>query len=161
MRSRTSNWFQTKIRYEKVVEDGLLKKVTELYVVDAMSHTEAEERITKEMQSYISGDFDVKGIVPAAYREIFFSDDSTADRYFKAKLQFVTFDEKTCKEKKSNVTYLVQAKDIHEALENVDECMHGTMSDYTIVSITETLVLDVYEYKNDNVVDGKMKAAGE
>ena len=161
MRTKKSNWFETKIRYEKVMEDGLMKKVTELYVVDALSHTEAEKRITEEMSSYISGDFDVKGIVPASYREIFFSDDLNADRFFKAKLQFITIDENTAKEKKTNVYYLVQATDIHDAIKNIDECMRGTLGDFTIASVAETQILDVYEYKNGEVVDGKMKAAGE
>ena len=73
MRSRTANWFECKIRYEKVMEDGLQKKVTESYVVDALSFSEAEKRIIEEMSSYISGEFDVADIKKAAYKEIFFS----------------------------------------------------------------------------------------
>lgn len=165
MRSKTSNWFQTKVRYEKTMEDGLVKKVTELYVVDALSHTEAEEKITEEMSAYISGEFDVKGIVPATYREIFFSDDPEADRYYKAKLQFITLDEKTEKEKRTNVFYLVQAANFNQAVKNIDEAMRGTLSDYVIASVAETTILDVYEYKSKGLaegeLDGKSKAAGE
>ena len=109
MRSRTANWFECKIRYEKVMDDGLQKKVTESYVVDALSFSEAEERIIEEMSSYISGEFDVTDIKKAAYKEIFFSDDEMADKWYKAKLQFITIDEKTEKEKRSTVTYLAQA----------------------------------------------------
>ena len=72
MRSVTATWFECKIAFEKVMEDGLQKKVTEKYVVNALSHSEAEERITEEMSAYISGEFEVKGIVPAQYKEIFF-----------------------------------------------------------------------------------------
>lgn len=166
MRSKTSNWFQTKIRYEKTMEDGLQKKVTELYVVDALSHTEAEERITEEMSAYISGEFDVKGIVPASYREIFFSDSPEADRYYKVKLQFITIDEKTYKEKRSNVFYLVQAANFNQAVKNINEVMSKTMTDYVIVSITETAVFDVYEYKESvnptgEGMDGKSKSTNE
>lgn len=165
MRSKTSNWFQTKIRYEKTMEDGLQKKVTELYAVDALSHTEAEERITKEMSAYISGEFEVKGIVPASYREIFFSDAPEADRYYKAKLQFITIDENTEKEKRSNVFYLVQAANFNQAVKNIDEVMRGTMIDFVIASVAETAILDVYEYKSTGLaegeLDGKRKAAGE
>lgn len=98
MRSRTAKWFICKIRYEKVNEDGLQKKVTEIYVVDALSFSEAEARITEEMKSYISGQFDILNIDPAPFAEIFFSDEETADRWYKAKLEFITIDEKTEKE---------------------------------------------------------------
>ena len=119
MRSRTANWFECKIRYEKTMEDGLQKKVTEAYVVDALSFSEAEERIIEEMSSYISGEFTVTDIKKAPYGEIFFSDQEMADRWYKAKLQFITIDEKTEKD---------------------------TMIDYSIVSVAETQIMDVYEH---------------
>ena len=163
MRSRTAEWFEVKIRYEKVMEDGLQKKITEKYTVDALSHTEAEERITEEMSAYISGEFEVKGIVPASYKEIFFSDNENDDKWYKAKLQFITIDEKTDREKRSSVYYLIQAGSFGQAVKHIDEVMGGTMIDYVIASMAETTLMDVFEYKkkSDDVVDGKMKAAGE
>ena len=146
MRSRTATWFECKIRYEKVMEDGLQKKVTETYVVDALSFSEAEERIIEEMSSYISGEFDVAEIKKAPYKEIFFSDDELADRWYKAKLQFITIDEKTEKEKRSSVNYLCQAGSFNGAVKNVEEVMGTTMIDYVIASIAETTIMDVYEY---------------
>ena len=146
MRSRTAKWFECKIRYEKTMEDGMQKKVTESYVVDALSFTEAEQRIMEEMSSYISGTFEVTDIKKAAYGEIFFSDDTEADRWFKAKLQFITIDEKTEKEKRSNVNYLVQAKTFNGAVKNIDDVMGGTMIDYVVSSVTETTLMDVFEY---------------
>jgi len=146
MRSRTATWFECKIRYEKVMEDGLQKKVTETYVVDALSFSEAEERIIEEMSSYISGEFDVADIKKAPYKEIFFSDDELADRWYKAKLQFITIDEKTEKEKRSSVNYLCQAGSFNGAVKNVEEVMGTTMIDYVIASIAETTIMDVYEY---------------
>ena len=147
MRSRTANWFECKIRYEKTVEDGTQKPVTEMYVVDALSFSEAEESITEEVSAYVSGSFDVKDIKKAAFGEIFFSDDSNADRWFKTKLQFIILDEKSGKEKKSSVNFLVQAGTFREALSNIEEGMKGTMQDYVISSINETLIMDVFEYK--------------
>jgi hypothetical protein len=129
------------------MEDGLQKKVTELYVVDALSFTEAEQRITEEMSSYISGTFEVADIKKAAYKEIFFSDDEQADRWYKTKLQFITIDEKTAKEKKSNVNYLVQAGTLNGAVKNIDSVMGGTMIDYVIASVAETQIMDVYEHE--------------
>lgn len=147
MRTRTTTWFETKIQYEKTMEDGLQKKVKEQYVVDALSFTEAEKRITEEMSSYISGAFDVVDIKKASYKEIFFSDEGTADRWYKAKVQFITIDEKTEKEKRSNVYYLVQASTIHSAVKSIDEVMGSTMIDYVIAAVSETTVMDVFEYQ--------------
>ena len=147
MRSRTADWFECKINYEKTMDDGIQKKVTETYVVDALSFTEAEQRIMEEMSAYISGTFDVKDIKRAAYREVFFSDEEMADRWYKAKLQFITIDEKTEKEKRSNVNYLVQAGTLNGAVKNIDEVMGGTMIDYVIAAVSETLLIDVFEYK--------------
>ncbi|MBQ9667849.1 MAG: DUF4494 domain-containing protein [Prevotella sp.] len=147
MRSRTANWFECKIRYEKTMEDGLQKKVTETYTVDALSFSEAEERIIEEMSSYISGEFTVQDIKKAPYGEIFFSDEEMADRWYKAKLQFITIDEKTEKEKRSSVNYLIQAGTLNGAVKNIDEVMGGTMIDYVISSVSETQLMDVFEYK--------------
>ena len=151
MRSRSAMWFECKIRYEKVTEDGLQKKVNENYVVDALSFSEAETRITEEMSSYISGEFEVADIKKAAYKEVFFTDDNIADKWYKAKLQFITIDEKTEKEKRSTVNYLVQAGSMNGAMKNIDEVMGGTMIDYVVSSVAETTLMDVYEYgkKND------------
>jgi hypothetical protein len=146
MKSRTSNWFETKIRYDKTMDDGTQKAVTELYVVDALSFSEAEATITEEMSSYVSGDFKITGITPASYGEIFFSESEKDDRWYRAKLQFITIDEKTEKEKRSNVNYLVQAGTFNSAVKNIDEVMGGTMIDYVIASITETKIMDVFEH---------------
>ena len=129
------------------MEDGMQKKVSELYVVDALSFGEAEEAITREMSAYISGEFDVKNINPAAYGEVFFSDNANDDRWYKTKLQFITIDEKTEKEKRSSVSYLVQAATINAAIKNIDEVMGGTMIDYVIANISETRIMDVFEHR--------------
>ena len=150
MRSRTAIWFECKIGYEKVMDDGLQKKVTESYVVDALSFTEAEKRIMEEMSSYISGEFTVKDIKIAPYKEIFFSDDEMADRWYKAKLQFITIDEKTEKEKRSNVNYLVQAGTLKGAVNNIESVMGTTMIDYVIAGVNETTLMDVFEYGKQN-----------
>ena len=150
MRSRSAMWFECKIRYEKVMEDGLQKKVNENYVVDALSFSEAETRITEEMSAYISGEFEVADIKKAAYKEVFFTDDNIADKWYKAKLQFITSDEKTEKEKRSNIIYLVQAGSMNGAMKNIDEVMGGTMIDYVVASVAETTLMDVFEYGKSN-----------
>ena len=153
MRSRTALWFECKIRYEKVMEDGMQKRVTEQYTVDALSYAEAENRITEEMSSYISGEFEVADIKKAAYKEIFFDDgDNNSDRFYRAKLQFITLDEKTEKEKRSNVTDRVHAGSFDGACKNIKKMMEPSMIDYVIVSVSETALMDVFEYGKS---DGK------
>ena len=114
MKSKTANWFECTVRPERQIENGLTKAVPELYVVEA------------------------------AYREIFFSEDDNDDRWYKAKLSFITIDEKSEKEKRSTVTYLVQAATFSGAVKNVQEVMSGTMIDYDIANITETKIMDVF-----------------
>lgn len=149
MRNSLSNWFECKVRYEKVMEDGLQKKVTEQYVVDALSFSEAEQRIIEEMSAYISGEFEITDVKKAQYKEVFFSDAANDDRYYKAKLAFITIDEKTEKEKRSAVTYLVQAATLDGAVKNINEVMDGTMIDYEKSNIAETKIMDVFEYKKE------------
>ena len=134
------NWFECKIRYEKVAENGMNKKVTEPYQVDALSFTEAESRIIEEITPFISGEFTV------SYRELFPSDEEAADRWFKCKLYFITLDEKSGAEKKTATNVLVQAADLRDAVKKLDEGMKGTMADYVIASVAETALMDVYPY---------------
>jgi chlorite dismutase len=140
------SWFECKIKYQKVVEDGLEKKVTEPYLVDALNFTEAEARITEEMRPFISGEFDVTNIKKANYSELFFSEEDAADKWYKCKVMFVTLDEKSGKEKRSATYILVQASDFTDALSKLKKGMEGTLADYEIASITETPLLDVYPY---------------
>lgn len=150
MRSRTSTWFETKVKYQKTMEDGSEKVVSEAYVVDALSFTEAESAIIDEMSVYVSGELKVSGIGKAGYGEIFFSDVDDDDKWYKAKLQFITIDEKSEKEKRSNVTYLVQAKSLARALRYIDEVMGKTMIDYDVIGLNETKLMDVFEHHVPN-----------
>lgn len=135
------------MRYERQMEDGIQKMVTETYVVDAFTFGEAEEAITKEMTAFVSGEFNVKNITPANYGEIFFSDNANDDKWYKAKLTFITRDEKTGKDKRSNTNYLVQAGSFNAAVKNVEQVMGITMVDYVIANIAETKIMDVYEHQ--------------
>ena len=139
-------WFECKIRYEKTMENGMNKKVTEPYLVDALSFTEAEARIIEEMTPFISGEFTVSDIKRANYSELFPSEEEAADRWFKCKLVFITLDEKSGAEKKTSTQVLVQAADLRDAVKKLDEGMKGTMADYKIASVAETAIMDVYPY---------------
>ena len=145
-------WFECKIRYEKVMENGMQKKVTEPYLVDALSFTEAEARIIEEMTPFISGEFTVSDIKRANYSELFPSDEESADRWFKCKLIFITLDEKSGAEKKTSTQVLVQAADLRDAVKKLDEGMKGTMADYQIASVAETAIMDVYPYSAEESI---------
>ena len=147
MRSRTGTWFTTKVKYQKTQEDGTEKVVSETYVVDALSFTEAESSIIDEMSVYVSGEFHVSGITKSAFGEIFFSDVDDDDKWYRAKLQFITIDDKSDKEKRTNVVYLVQAKSLARALRYIDEVMGKTMIDYDTIGINETPIMDVFEHQ--------------
>lgn len=135
-------WFECKVKYDKLQENGAVKKVNEPYLVDALTFTEAESRIIEEITPCISGDFTISAVKKTKVAEIFF--DETGDRYYMVKVNFISPDEKTGGEKKTANFILVQASDFDGALKNFKKNMEGTMSDYEIVSITETMLMDVF-----------------
>ena len=139
-----NNWFQCNVRYEKTMENGMMQKVTEPYLVDALSFTEAEARIIREVTPFITGEFTVSDIKRAKISEIF--EDETGDRWFKAKVQFITIDERSGAEKKTSCFMLIQACDIREAVANLDKGMKGTTADYVIYSVTETTIMDIFPF---------------
>lgn len=141
-----ANWIETKVSYEKVNDSGSLKKITESYLVDACSCTEAEARVTEEMTPYISGEFSVSAVSKSPITEIFY--DKTGDRWYKVKVAFITIDEKTGTEKYSNSYMMVQASSFEKALDNFLDGMKNTISDFEILSISETKVMDVFQYES-------------
>lgn len=136
------------MRYDKTLDTGLIKTVTEPYMIDALSFTEAEARIIEEITPFISGEFSVSDIKRVKYSDTFFNE--SGDRYYKAKLYYITLDEKSGAEKKTAVNMLVQASELREAVDIIDEEMKKTMIDYSIAGLTETAVMDVFTYKTKN-----------
>ena len=141
-----TEWFECKVAYDKTMEDGLIKKVKETYLVDALSFTEAEKRFLAEIQPYMSGEFMVTDIKRAKIAELFESNDGQDDRWFKAKVAYITLDEKTGSEKRTNQSILVQASDLRIAVKNLDKNMAGTLGDYLIVSVAEMPIMDIFRY---------------
>lgn len=138
----TGNWYECRVKFEKVIENGAQKKVTEAYLVDAMSFTEAENRIIEEMKPYITGEFEVTAVKKEKLADVFTNADG--DRWYKAKVIFIALDEKSGVEKKTSQNMLVQAKDFQTALNNLNEGMKGTMSDWEVNAIAETTLMDVF-----------------
>ncbi len=137
-------WFECKVKYKKTHETGEQKMTTDTYLLDAVSFTEAEARISEEMTAYTSEDFRIMNIKVANFSEVHPFENS--DRWFKSKVSLVALDEESGKEKKTNIYLLVQANDVKEAFENTTQAMEGTMGDYNIPSITESPILDVFPY---------------
>lgn len=140
-------WFECKVKYEKTLESGLVKKTTDTYLVDAVNFTEAEKRITEEVAPFMTGEFQVADIRRARYAELFWTSEESADRWFKAKLTFITLDEKSGAEKKTSHVVLAQAADLRAAVRRIDEGMKDSLMDYTIASVAETPILDVFRYQ--------------
>jgi len=138
------NLFTTKVSYVKTCENGLQKKVTEPYLVDALSYAEAEARIIEQVQPYIQGEFNVADIKRAHYSEVFVK--KSDETFYKIKIDFITLDEKTGGEKKTQSKMLVTANNISEALSNFQEAMKDTMSDYVITGIEETSIVDLFPF---------------
>ena len=138
------NWFECKIRYEKTMENGLIKKVTEPYLIDALSFTEAEARIIENVAPYISGEFSVRTIKPANICELFLN--NRGERFYKCKVNFITLNKKG-KEKRTASYMLVVANSTDTAEKRLKEGMEGTMADYDIEAIVETKIMDVYSYE--------------
>lgn len=137
-------WFECKVKYNKMQETGITKPVNETFLVDALSFTEAEARIIKERTPYMSGEFTVSAVKKTRISEIFFDESDVADKYYLIKAMFITIDEKTAAERKTATLMLVQASNIHGALDNFDKAMKDTLSDIEVAAVTETPILDVY-----------------
>lgn len=154
-----NNWFECKVSYMKMLENGMQKKVTEPYLVDALSFTEAEARIIEEMKPFITGDFTVTDIKRARLSELFFNENG--DRFYKVKVYFITLDEKSGAEKKTAAQMLAQACDLKEAIKVLEDGMKGTMADYTIASVSETLIMDIFPFSADSIPDKAEKSPEE
>jgi len=140
-------WYECKVKYRKFDEATATQKIkTEPFLVDAISYTEAESRITQEMAAYLSESEEIKitNIKVANYAEI--HPFENADRWFKSKVSLIAFDEESGKERKTNLYLLVQANDVKEAFENTVSTMKDTMGEYTIPAVSESPIMDVFPY---------------
>lgn len=137
-------WYECKVKYRKVDDSGVQKVVTEPYLVDAISYTEAEKRINEEMSAYVSEEFKITNIKVANYSEIHPFENT--DRWFRSKVSLIAYDEESGKERKTNLYLLIQANDVKEAFDNTIIVMKNTMGEYSIPSISESPIMDVFPY---------------
>lgn len=147
MRAKTSKWFEAKLRYDKVHDNGTEKKVTESFVIEAFSFGEAEKIALEFLGSLVSGEVQVININPTKFNEVIFDEEESCDRYYKAKLQFITLDEKTEKEMLKYFYYLVQASSFDNCKDTIRKMKQSTLLDYQIAAVLETKIVDVVEHK--------------
>ena len=141
-------WFECKVSYERQADSVGMKKVSESYLVDALSFTEAEERITKEIRPFVSvGELEVVNIRRARIAELFLNDEAEDDRYFRAKVNFITVDEKSGSEKKTSATMIVKSDSLPNAVTELKAQLDSQMASYEIAAVTDTQILDVFQYE--------------
>lgn len=145
----TANWFEVKVKYTKVCEDGREKKVSELYLLDAVSFTEAESRIIEELREMIQGDFCIEAIKKSNITELVDSNDANDDKWFKAKVAIIDCDSISGKEKRANQYFLVAGSDVDKSLENLQKALSTYVIPFEIVQVGDSNIMDVFPYFED------------
>lgn len=141
-------WFECKVSYERQADSVGMKKVSESYLVDALSFTEAEKRIIKEVRPFVSvGELEVVNIRRARIAELFLNEEAEDDRYFRAKVNFITVDEKSGSEKKTSATMIVKSDSLPNAVTELKAQLDSQMASYEIAAVTDTQILDVFQYE--------------
>lgn len=140
-----NTWFTVKVKYTKQLEDGRLKRVTEPYLVDATTFTDAEARMYEEIGQSVTGEFIISGISRVDYADVFYYEDS--EDWYKCKMSYVSVDADEGKEKKITSNILVTASSVKEAFERVMESMSDMMVSFDIPAITLTNLVDVLPYE--------------
>ena len=141
-----NSYFEVGVRYDKTMEDGVIRKVTENYLLDAISFTEAEKRATEEMKAYISGEFRVVTEKITNIAEVVTTDDVLADKFYKVKFSIITFDEKTGKEKRQTQLIVVKASSNDDARDRYKQYYKDTPVDLVLEAVSETKYIDYIPY---------------
>lgn len=142
-----NNWFTVKVKYTKQLENGSFKRVSEPYLLAAMTFTDAEARIYEELGTTIKGEFNVVGITRTELHDVFYYDD--ADTWYKVKLTYETTDMDAEKTKKVSQNFLITANSVKEAYERIKESLSTLMVDFMIPAITQSPIVDVFPYAEE------------
>lgn len=137
-------WFECKAKYVKVTESGREQTITENFLLDAVSFTDAETRIIRQLEQIAKGEFSVTDIKKSRIGEVFSYE--TGEWWFKATINLVTVDEEAGKEKKMRTYYLVMADDIKQALERLDESLSYLVIPYVVSAMAVSTIVDVFPY---------------
>ena len=162
-----NTWFTVKVKYTKQLDDGTFKRVSEPYLLAAMTFTDAEARIYEELGSIIRGEFTVTNIARTEYHDIFYYED--ADLWYKCKITYqsegdgleIESDLNPKKVKKVSQNFLVTATSVKEAFERIQESLSTLMVDYQIPSIILTPIVDIFPFNEELDVELERKPAKE
>lgn len=162
-----NTWFTVKVKYTKQLDDGTFKRVSEPYLLAAMTFTDAEARIYEELGSIIRGEFTVTNIARTEYHDIFYYED--ADMWYKCKVTYqsegdgleIESDLNPKKVKKVSQNFLVTATSVKEAFERIQESLSTLMVDYQIPSIILTPIVDIFPFNEELDVELDRKPAKE
>lgn len=140
------SYIETAATYDKLQENGAVKRVTDKFIVDALSFTEAESRTIEEITPYLSGEFSVSAVKKTKISDLF--GDKESDRFYLAKVAYLQIDEKTAKEKKIIAQWLIGAKDFAEAYSILKEEIGKCVADIEIQSLVETPIVEYFPVKS-------------
>ena len=150
-----SNWFTVKVKYTKQLDNGGLKRVSEPYLLGAMTFTDAEARIYEELGSIIRGEFQVTGITRTEFQDVFQYEEE--DIWYKCKISYEDVDNDSEKAKKVAQNFLVTASSVKEAFDRINESLSGLMIDYSILSISLSPIVDIFPYNEKLYVDSNQE----
>ena len=139
------SYYQSTVRYDKMLENGTVKRVSEKYLCDALSIVEAVKTTTANLQPYISGEFEITKVERTPIAEVM--GDKECGKFFLAKVNFIQIDERTAKEKKSQSQWLIGAEDYDKAKAVLTEEIGKCMADIEIAGLVESPILDYYRAK--------------
>lgn len=143
-----NNWFTVKVKYTKQLENGTFKRVSEPYLLSAMTFTDAEARIYEELGAIIRGEFDVVSISRTELHDIFAYEDSAT--WWKCKVTYESVEHDSEKTKKVSQTFLVSAETAKEAYERILESLSTLMVEFNIPSIIFSPIVDIFP-PNENL----------
>lgn len=143
MKAKERKWFDCKVIYERVGESSFVEKVTENYLIEALSFSETERRVTEELAPSVRGEFHVKAVCPSNYSDVIVSENITGGKWYKCKIQWLTVNEETGREKKACTFVLVRSKDISSSIRMTEDYYKELTQDYSIVGITEKDYIDI------------------
>ena len=144
-------WFLCKVKYAKETEDGLLKSISEQYLVDAVSFTEAEAILYDRLGSQIRGDFQVTGISKSNIVDVFYYEDT--ETWYKCKITYMIADGENGKEKKVTQYMVVTAEDVKQAFDRIQESLSNMLVSFRVPDITESPIVEIFPFEKDEVTD--------
>jgi hypothetical protein len=141
-----NTWFTVKVKYTKQLENGEFKKVSEPYLLAAMTFTDAEARIYEELGALIRGEFSVTNIARTDFHDIFHYEDSYT--WYKVKVAYESMDADSEKKKKISQNFLVSASSVKEAYERIHDSLSTMLVDFVVPSITLSPIVDIFPFND-------------